>query len=78
MILKVPSNSSHSVITNLVGFFSVVGLWRGRRCGSGPSLLLQLLSLKAILFLTSEMREAKTGIRLCDGNKAKTVTVFAY
>lgn len=40
--------------------------------------LLKLLPLKARLLLTSETREIKIGIRLCDGNKAKTVTVFAY
>lgn len=61
-----------------------VGLWEAEGVGLGsenlssPLLLSKLPSLKASLFLTSERRKAKTGILLCDDNKAKSVIVFAY
>lgn len=72
-----------NIIMILVTFWQLVsggaeGVGLGSENLSSPLLLSELLSLKASLFLTSERRKAKTGILLCDGNKAKSVIMFAY
>ena len=72
-----------NMIMILVTFWRLVsgegeGVGLGSENLSSPLLLSKLLSLKANLFLTSETREAKIGIGLRDGNKAKSIIVFAY